>query len=218
MFHTQHRLAMADELKRRKIIITKEVYNAMAKVPRHLFIPEDLHHRAYFDSPQKIKKGQTISAPHMNAMMCEYLEIEAGEKILEIGTGSGYQAALLAELVGSEGQIYTIERHQELATEAKRALFEVGYDNIQVIMGDGTKGLENEAPFDKILVTAAGPKILKKLLLQLNPKNGILCMPVGQRNWNQELYVIQRVEDKYIKQKMGKVMFVPLIGENGFDS
>ena len=197
----QERLNLINNLKARRIIVSENVYNAMLNVPRHLFLPELNLDKAYIDTPQQIGKGQTISAPHMNAMMCEYLEIKPGDKILEIGTGSGYHAAILAELTGKDGIVYTIERIPELAIKAKEKLKELSYSNVEVIINDGTKGLESKAPFDKILVTAASPKIPKSLLVQLNPNNGILCIPVGKRHWDQDLIVINRIKGKYIKKK-----------------
>ena len=214
---TTERLNLIKNLKARKIIISENVYNAMLNVPRHLFLPEQLWNKAYIDTPQQIGNGQTISAPHMNAMMCEYLEIKPGEKILEIGTGSGYHAALLAELAGKDGIVFTVERIPDLAIIARKKLKELSYSNIEVIIGDGTLGLESKAPFDKILVTAASPKIPKNLLVQLNQNDGILCIPVGKRHWDQDLIVIHRIKEKYVKKKVCKVIFVPLIGENGFN-
>lgn len=216
--YLKQRIEMVDMLKKQKIIISNNVYEAMRKVPRHLFVPEEVQAYAYKDSPQKIGFQQTISAPHMNAMMCEYLEIEFGQKILEIGTGSGYHASLLSELTSSIGQVYTIERIKDLGEKAKRILFDLNYNNISVIIGDGTLGLPEYAPFDRILVTAASPKINRNLLLQLSSDDGILCIPVGKRNSDQELLVIQRKGDNYIKRKVCGVIFVPLIGEKGFKS
>ena len=213
----QERLNLINSLKARKIIISENVYNAMLNVPRHLFLPELNINKAYTDTPQQIGKGQTISAPHMNAMMCEYLEIKPKDKILEIGTGSGYHAAILAELTGKEGKVYTIERIPDLAIKAEKKLKELSYSNVEVIVSDGTKGLESKAPFDKILVTAASPKIPKSLLMQLSPNDGILCIPVGKRHWNQDLLVIHRIKEKYVKKNVCQVIFVPLIGEDGFD-
>lgn len=213
----QERLNLINNLKANKIIISENVYNAMLNVPRHLFLPELNLDKAYIDTPQQIGEGQTISAPHMNAMMCEYLEIKPGDKILEIGTGSGYHAAILAELTGKDGKVYTIERIPDLAIKAEKKLKELSYSNVEVIVNDGTKGLESKAPFDKILVTAASPKIPKSLLVQLSPNDGILCIPVGKRHWDQDLIVINRIKEKYVKKKVCKVIFVPLIGENGFE-
>jgi protein-L-isoaspartate(D-aspartate) O-methyltransferase len=216
MFLEEQRREMVEHLRQSKIIISQPVYEAMLTVPRHLFMPESLSHRAYLDTPQPIDKGQTISAPHMNAMMSEYLEIESGQKILEIGTGSGYQAALLSILVGPTGQIFTIERYPELSQQAAELLQRLGYTNIVCMVGDGSLGLESDAPFDRIIVTAACPDFIKPLLNQLSPSNGIMCIPVGDRHWNQDLYVVRRDQDKYTKQNVCKVVFVPLIGEKGF--
>jgi len=163
------RKMMVEELKQKKVILSDSVYQAMYNIPRHLFIPKDTWHRAYIDSPQPIDKGQTISAPHMNAMMCEYLEIERGNKILEVGTGSGYQAALLSYLVGDSGIIYTIERYRELSENAQKVFQDLKLTNIVPIIGDGTLGLKDYAPYDRILVTAASPSILQTLVVQLNP-------------------------------------------------
>jgi protein-L-isoaspartate(D-aspartate) O-methyltransferase len=210
------RETLAVDLKHRQIIISEKVYLAMKKVPRHLFVPEEIQHRAYMDSPQEIGKGQTISAPHMNAMMCEYLDLREGLKILEIGAGSGYQAALIAEIVGKTGKVFTIERIPDLVENSRKILDKLNYTNITVIVGDGTEGYEKEAPFDRILVTAAGPEIPRPLLTQLSPNDGILCIPVGKIHWDQDLYVIRRTKDKYTKQKICKVVFVPLMGKFGF--
>lgn len=210
------REALATDLKHRQIIITEKVFLAMKKVPRHLFVPEEIQSRAYMDSPQEIGKGQTISAPHMNAMMCEYLDLRDGLKVLEIGAGSGYQAALIAEVIGKTGKVFTIERIPELVENASKILQKLNYSNVTVINGDGTEGFEKEAPFDRILVTAAGPEIPRPLLTQLSPDDGILCIPVGKIHWDQDLYVIRRTKDKYVKQKICKVVFVPLLGKFGF--
>jgi protein-L-isoaspartate(D-aspartate) O-methyltransferase len=216
MLYDLQRKDMVDELKKRNIIISLKVYNAMLKVPRHVFMPEDYWHRAYLDTPQPIDKGQTISAPHMNAMMCEYLDLKHGLKILEIGTGSGYQAALLASIIGEDGRVYTVERIPELSQKAQKVFDQLGYKNIISIIGDGSIGYEKFAPYDRILVTAAAPEIPKPLLMQLNPNDGIMCIPVGERNWDQDLLVIHRNNDKFTKQNYGKVVFVPLLGEKGF--
>ena len=187
MFLEQKRIEMVENLKNNKIIISSNVYSAMKKVPRHLFIPEKLWHRAYLDSPQQIGKKQTISAPHMNAMMCEYLEIERNQRILEIGTGSGYHAALLAELVGKSGHVYTIEIVEGLITFAQKNLERTGYDDrVTLIHGDGGLGLSDHAPFDRILVAAAAPQIPDPLIEQLAP-GGIMLIPVGSRGFFQDL-------------------------------
>ncbi len=207
---------LVDHLYKNKIINSKNVYQAMKSVPRHLFIPKINRNIAYQDSPVPIGEGQTISAPHMNAMMCEYLKINKGMKILEIGTGSGYHAALLAELVGKKGKIYTIERHKKLVERAKNIFLSLNYSNIITIHQDGTIGLKEFAPFDRILVTAAGPKIPNSLKNQLSKNNGILCIPVGKKNMGQNLVCIYRNNDIFNEEIKCKVVFVPLIGKDGF--
>ena len=148
----------------RKALTSLRVINAMRKVERHKFVPDGALSSAYIDSPLSIGLNQTISAPHMNAMMCEYLELKEGEKVLEVGTGSGYHAALCAELVAPKdsknpGHVFSIERHFDLVKSARNSLRITGYDDrVTVIHGDGTLGHLSEAPYDKILVTASSPK------------------------------------------------------------
>ncbi|MFX1426400.1 MAG: protein-L-isoaspartate(D-aspartate) O-methyltransferase [Promethearchaeota archaeon] len=206
-------------------VLTKpEVIRAMLKVPRHLFVPKDAESSAYIDSPLSIGSGQTISAPHMNAMMCEYLELKEGEKILEVGTGSGYHAALCAEIVApvnseNPGHVYTIERHEDLAQKAIINLNKTGYEKrVTVIHGDGTLGHSKEAPYDKILVTAASPKKIPPPLRKQLKDGGILCIPVGSKNFGQDLYIIKRSGDKFDSKRITGVRFVPLIGKYGFES
>jgi protein-L-isoaspartate(D-aspartate) O-methyltransferase len=194
----------------------------MLKVPRHRFLPEGAVESAYIDSPLSIGMGQTISAPHMNAMMCELLELKEGEKILEIGTGSGYHAALCAELVAPKhsknpGHVYTIERHEELANTAEKSLINTGYgDVVTVIRGDGTLGYLDKAPYDKILVTASSPKRVPPPLKQQLKNEGILCIPAGSKDLGQDLYIISKLGKKFEFKKITGVRFVPLIGEWGF--
>lgn len=211
------RKKMVEELSHHKVIYSNNVYNAMLKVPRHKFLPESVWNRAYIDSPLPIGNNQTISAPHMNAMMCQYLELAPNQKVLEVGTGSGYHAALLAELVGPNGHVFTLERFPELAEHAKQILQLLGYKNVSVITGDGTSGYPSQSPFDRILVTAAGPKVPPPLLSQLSQDGGILCIPIGERSGNQDLFVIKRNQDEYIYNSVCKVVFVPLVGKFGYD-
>jgi protein-L-isoaspartate(D-aspartate) O-methyltransferase len=222
----EKRKKLVNNLKNRDYpVLTKpEVIKAMLKVQRHLFVPKDAESSAYIDSPLSIGSGQTISAPHMNAMMCEYLELEEGDKVLEIGTGSGYHAALCAELVapvGSKdpGHVYTIERHKELVKKAELALRKTGYDDkVTVIHGDGTLGHQKEAPYDKILVTAASPKKIPPPLRKQLKDGGILCIPAGSKSFGQDLYIIRRKGDDYDSKRITGVRFVPLIGKFGFES
>ena len=222
MTFEEKRKKLVDNLIKRKILTNSEVINAMLKVPREKFLPEKAISSAYIDTPLTIGLGQTISAPHMNAMMCEYLELKEGDIVLEIGTGSGYHAALCAELVAPEnsqnpGHIYTIERHEKLVEQAKISIKETGYDNrITVIHGDGTLVYPEEAPYDKILVTAASPeKVPSPFKTQLKD-GGILCIPAGSQSFGQNLYVVTRKDDDFKSKKITGVRFVPLVGRYGF--
>lgn len=217
------RKQLVKNLSKRGVLNKSEVINAMLRVPRHQFIPKDAESSAYMDTPLSIGCNQTISAPHMNAMMCENLELKEGDKVLEIGTGSGYHAALCAELVAPRGSndpghVYTIERHEKLVENAKASLKETGYDSrVTVILGDGTLGYAQEAPYDKILVTAASPKKIPPPLREQLNEGGILCIPAGSMGYGQDLYVIRRYGDKFESKKITGVRFVPLIGKYGFD-
>ncbi|MFX1470028.1 MAG: protein-L-isoaspartate(D-aspartate) O-methyltransferase [Promethearchaeota archaeon] len=224
MTFEEKRKRLVENLRERGILTKPEVIKAMLKVPRHKFLPEDAKSSAYMDSPLSIGLGQTISAPHMNAMMCEYLELKRGEKVLEIGTGSGYHAALCAELVAPEdsenpGHVFTIERHEELANNARESLKETGYSNkVTVIHGDGTLGYSDQAPYDKILVTAASPTKLPLPLRDQLKDGGILCIPAGSKSFAQNLYIIKKSGDNFDSKKITGVRFVPLIGKYGFES
>ncbi|MFX1376183.1 MAG: protein-L-isoaspartate(D-aspartate) O-methyltransferase [Promethearchaeota archaeon] len=222
----EKRRKLVDSLRNRiNPVLTKdEVIRAMLTVPRHLFVPKDAESSAYIDSPLSIGSGQTISAPHMNAMMCEYLELKVGDKVLEVGTGSGYHAALCAELVapkGSDdpGHVYTIERHEALVESAKNSLRKTGYENrVTVILGDGTLGYPEEAPYDKVLVTAASPKKIPPPLRNQLKDGGILCIPAGSKSFGQDLYIIKKQGENYDSKRVTGVRFVPLIGKYGFES
>ena len=218
----EKRKKLVENLVKRKILTKRIVIDAMLKVPRERFLPEGAKSSAYLDTPLSIGLSQTISAPHMNAMMCEYLELKEGDKVLEIGTGSGYHAALCAEIVAPEvslnpGHVYTIERHKELVERAKESLKETRYDKcVTVIHGDGTLGYEEAAPYDKILVTAASPeKVPPPLKEQLND-GGILCIPAGSKSFGQNLYVIKKEGNEFESKKITGVRFVPLLGRFGF--
>ncbi len=207
------RRRLAERL-RYELNLSDRVYRAVAKVPRHLFVPVRYRSEAYIDTPLPIGFGQTVSAPHMVAIMCELLDLREGEKVLEIGTGCGYHAAVVAEIVGRSGRVITIERIPELAEIAKTNLRALGYDNVIVIVGDGSKGYEPEAPYDKIYVTAAAPDIPKPLIEQLKP-GGKMVIPVG--NAVQWLYVVEKDKEGNVKKwNWGSVRFVPLRGEYGF--
>jgi len=192
--------------------ISTEVLEAMNRVKRHLFVPPELRDQAYGDYPLPIGGGQTISAPHMVAMMCDYLKLERGDKVLEIGAGSGYHAAVIAELIGAEGRVYTVERLALLVDFSTRNLREAGYKNVVVVSGDGTLGLPEYAPFNKICVTCAAPAVPPPLLEQLET-GGRMVIPIGR--YIQELYLVEK-KNGIEKQSKCEVVFVPLIGRFGF--
>jgi protein-L-isoaspartate(D-aspartate) O-methyltransferase len=183
------------------------VLEAMRTVPRHLFIPESYRDRAHEDGPLPIGMKQTISQPYMVAIMTELLDPKPDDRVLEVGTGSGYQAAVLSGLVG---HVYTIEIIPELAERARRTISTLGYGNVTVITGDGYRGLPKQAPFDGILVTAAPVEVPKPLLEQLR-LGGRLVIPVGGRR--QYLQVLQRTEEGIETKTLFGVRFVPMTGE-----
>lgn len=190
-----------------------KVLDAMRKVPRERFLPQGQGVWAYDDAPLPIGDGQTISQPYVVAYMTEALALEGGEKVLEIGTGSGYAAAILAEIAAD---VYTIERIEGLAAMASAVLDDLGYDNVHVRQGDGTLGWPEEAPFDGIVVTAGGPDAPETLKQQLKI-GGHLVIPVGRSTWYQVLVRISRVsETEFETEDLIPVRFVPLIGEEGW--
>lgn len=186
---------------------------SMSKVPRHLFVPDDIIHYAYEDGPLKIGYGQTISQPYIVALMTQAAQVTPSSKVLEIGTGSGYAAAVLS-LMAQE--VYTIERVPELAEQAKEKLANLGFDNVQVKLANGTLGWPEMGPFDAIIVTAGGPEVPKSLLDQLETE-GRLVIPVGNL-FSQELVRVRKEDSgEYIQEFLGAVRFVPLIGEEGWE-
>ena len=197
----------------RSLGISERVLDAMRRVPRHLFIPESEWKYAYADYPLPIGWGQTISAPHMVAIMCDLLDIRDGMKVLEIGAGSGYHAAVMAVLAGS-GHVYAVEVIEGIAEFARQNLKKAGITNVTVITGDGSLGLPEYAPYDRINVACAAPDILDTLTDQLK-RGGKLIIPVG-RNF-QELYLVTKTNGLK-KEAKGGVVFVPLIGEKGFQA
>lgn len=188
------------------------VLEAMRSVPRHCFVPEEYRDMAYSDGPLPIGSGQTISQPYIVALMSETVRLTGKESVLEVGTGSGYQAAILACLAG---EVHTIERHQHLADQARRILEELGYQNITVHTGDGSRGLPEHAPYRAIVVTASAPKIPKPLLEQLD-EGGYLILPVGDRWGGQTLQLWERHGEKFDHEAILPVAFVPLRGEYGW--
>jgi len=186
------------------------VLKAMQSVPRHLFIPEGLRQHSYEDTPVPIGSGQTISQPYIVAFMTELLDLDKNDTVLEVGTGSGYQAAVLAEIVK---QVFTIEINEKLGLEAEERLKEMGYTNIDVRIGDGYNGLPDEAPFDAIIVTAAPTHIPQPLVDQLRP-GGRMVIPVGPSYETQSLVLITKKEDgEILRETITLVRFVPLLRE-----
>ena len=192
-------------------IFDKLVLNAMKKVPRERFIPKDLEGSAYDDCALPIGEGQTISQPYMVAIMTEKLGLSDGEKVLEIGTGSGYQAAILAEIAK---EVITIERIPVIAERSRKIFDELGYTNIKVIVGDGTLGLPEKAPFGGIIVTAGSPDIPKPLVDQLSD-GGKLVIPVGE-TFEQTLTVVTKHGSKIDIERSIGCVFVPLVGKYGW--
>jgi protein-L-isoaspartate(D-aspartate) O-methyltransferase len=203
---------MVDEQLRARGIADDRVLAAMERVPRELFVPEFYRARAYDDAALPIGAGQTISQPYMVARICEALGLRGGERVLDVGTGSGYQAALLAELAG---EVHTIERLASLAERARAALVAAGYERVQVHVGDGTLGLPEHAPFAAIAVAAAAPEVPPSLYAQLEP-GGRLVVPVGGRE-GQELRLVVRSPEGPAVLRSVPCRFVPLVGREGFD-
>lgn len=197
----------------RRGITSERVLNAFREVPRHAFVPPNRRESAYQDRPLPIGEGQTISQPYIVAYMTDRLDIAEDDRVLEIGTGSGYQAAILAEVAD---QVYTIERHRSLAEETRQRLDELGYDNVHIYHRDGTLGLPEKAPFQAIIVTASAPEIPQALLEQLDD-GGRLIMPVGGRGGQVLKLAVRRGEDIQT-ELLSPVAFVPLIGEQGWDT
>lgn len=202
---SRQRQNMMDQQIKSRGVKDPQVINAMLKVKRHLFVPEKIEHLAYRDSPLPIGQEQTISQPFIVAFMTEALRLEKDDRVLEIGTGSGYQAAILAEIVN---QVYTIEINEQLAKTAAKRLKKLGYANISVKHGDGYKGWPEHASFDAVIVTAAPPTIPEELVKQLKA-GGRLVVPVGTSS--QELLLITKTETGITKKSLLPVRFVPMI-------
>ncbi|MFQ6116982.1 MAG: protein-L-isoaspartate(D-aspartate) O-methyltransferase [Candidatus Bipolaricaulia bacterium] len=196
---------------RRRGIEDERVLEAMLKIPRHLFIARSLWHLAYGDHPLPIGEGQTISQPYIVALMTEALELRPEHKVLEIGTGSGYQTAILAELAK---EVYTVERSAKLLEEARRLLARLGYHNIHYRLGDGTKGWAEHAPYERIIASGSVPRIPPSLIAQLADP-GRLVIPVGDRHL-QELVLLRRAEGEIEKEEFVPCSFLPLVGEEGW--
>jgi protein-L-isoaspartate(D-aspartate) O-methyltransferase len=192
-------------------IADENVLRAMGKIQRHLFVEDALVGEAYNDHPLPIGQKQTISQPYIVALMTEALDLTGKEKVLEIGTGSGYQTAILAEL---STKVYTVERIQPLLEKSKSLLQSLGYTNIYFKAFDGTLGWEDFSPFDAIMVTAGAPKVPDPLLRQL-ADGGRIIIPIGNR-YSQDLIKVTRVKDRFVEKNLGGCRFVDLIGEHGW--
>lgn len=215
---TEQREQLVKTLSDRGYIKTKEVKRAMGTVSREEFIPVKNRHYAYIDTPLRLIEGQTISAPHMVTIICEILQLEEGMNVLEIGTGFGYNAAVVSEVMNKKGQVSSIERIESLAKIAKENLKRTGYNEvIDIVIGDGTLGYEEKAPYDRIYGTASTPYISEHLKKQLKV-GGKLLIPVGKYPAPQDLILlIKESENKYKEENLGKVEFVPMIGKHGHD-
>jgi protein-L-isoaspartate(D-aspartate) O-methyltransferase len=217
----QERTKAIERLIQSGYIQTPKVIRAMKQVPREEFLPQALRERAYIDTPLPIGYGQTISALHMVGMMAEALNLSQGQIVLEVGSGSGYHAAVIAEIVARQaaepvGHVYTLEIIPELFRFAKANLRKTQYDQrVTSILSDGSLGLPDHAPYDRIYVAAAAPKIPLPLTQQLRQK-GLLVIPIGRRHFFQELVRVKKDDEHLIQDSLGGVAFVPLIGKHGW--
>ena len=209
----EQRRAMVETQLRRRGIRDERVLKAMGEVPRHEFVPPELLRESYEDHPLPIGGGQTISQPYIVAQMVEALALQGGERVLEVGTGSGYQAAVLARLAA---RVYTVECEPSLARTARERLNRLGFgDTVEVIEGDGSAGYAPGAPYDGMLVAAAAPDVPMQLIEQL-AEGGRLVIPVGERD-SQELRLIRKLDGTPVVTKLGYCRFVPLLGAHGWE-
>ena len=210
---TREREAMVERQLRRRGIDEKAIIDAFLAVPRESFVSPEYAHLAYGDHPLPIEAGQTISQPYIVALMIQAAGIGQGDHVLEVGAGSGYAAAVISRIAT---KVIAIERQHDLVDVARERLGRLGYDNVEIVEGDGTKGCPDHAPFDAILAAASGSHVPRPLIEQLAP-NGRIVMPVGDPGWVQELVKVTKQEDGILKQEnLGGVRFVPLIGEEGW--
>jgi protein-L-isoaspartate(D-aspartate) O-methyltransferase len=207
--YMEKRHAMVQKDLKGRGIKDPKVLEVMEKISRHLFVDESLRSKAYADHPLPIGEGQTISQPYVVALMTEALRLKPDDRVLEIGTGSGYQAAVLAEIAS---QVYTVEIRQSLAETAAKRLEDLGYKNVKVKYGDGYFGWEDHAPFDAIIITAATNHIPPPLIKQLK-EGGRMILPLGSTFFHQTLTLATKVRGELKMEQMGPVVFVPLIGE-----
>jgi protein-L-isoaspartate(D-aspartate) O-methyltransferase len=210
--YAQERERLITKLSAEGYIKTEQVKQAFLTVPREAFLPNHLKQYAYADTPLDIGQGQTISAPHMVAIMCEALDIKEGQKILEIGTGCGYHAAIVSQIAGKTGHIYSIERFESLTIKALKNLKETGITNVAVEVGDGSCGLSLYQPYDRIYVTCAAPALPQPLIDQLKDP-GKLLVPIGDKYC--ELTLFEKKKEKTATYLLGGCVFVPLVGKYG---
>jgi len=200
--------SLIDNMKNTGFLTDSKIESAIRKVPRHNFVPESLKNRAYENEPIHLMKRQTISQPSVVSRMTEWLDLKEGQKVLEIGSGSGWQSAILAKLVGN-GKIFTVERHSKLASFAKKNLEKLGIKNVKIILGDGRLGLIEESPFDRIMITAACREVPPALLDQLS-LGGLLIAPIGENI--QSLILLRKTPEGIVEIKNQKgYVFVPLV-------
>jgi protein-L-isoaspartate(D-aspartate) O-methyltransferase len=206
----EERMEMVDYQIRRRGVTDQDVLDAMERVPRHEFVPKQHQAQAYADHPLPIGHGQTISQPYIVALMTELLGLKNTDRVLEVGTGSGYQAAILAEIVA---EVYTVEIIEPLATQAEERLTRLGYSNVHTRHADGYYGWEDHAPFDAIIVTAAPDHIPQPLVQQLKDQ-AQMVIPIGPPGGYQTLWQITKAGDEVTKRNVTGVLFVPLTGEH----
>jgi protein-L-isoaspartate(D-aspartate) O-methyltransferase len=209
---TERRHAMVEGQIETRGVHDPDVLSALRTVPRHLFVPTEIEDRAYDDAALPIGYGQTISQPYIVALMTVLAEVTLRSHVLEVGSGSGYQTAILAELAD---RVYTVERRRELEERARLILAKLGYHNVTTVLGDGSLGLPEQAPFDRIVVTAAAPSPPPPLLEQL-AEGGRLVVPIGPAGGDQVLVVVTRTADGWHEVESIPCRFVPLLGESGY--
>ncbi len=212
MMEAQKRIQMVRELEMEGIR-DKKVLEAMEKIPRHEFVPEGLREEAYLNIPLPVGYEQTISQPYTIAFMLEALELEKGQKVLEVGTASGYNACLIAEIVGKKGRVYTVEIIKALAKFAKENIKKEGIKNVRVIGGDGSRGYEKAKPYDRVIITAGAPEVPPPLIKQLK-KGGIIVAPIGPL-YSQSMIKLKKTEKGLTRKDLGAFVFVPLKGKYG---
>lgn len=212
--YARWRKRMVDEQLVKRGINDRRVLDAMRVMPRHAFVTEEFKPQAYEDRPVPIGEGQTISQPYIVAFMTERLRLKPHHTVLEIGTGSGYQTAILCHL---SHFVYSVERVSRLADQAGGCIGDLGYNNIEIYVGDGSQGLPDQATFDRIMVTAAVPRLPEVLCTQLDQRGGQMILPIGNEEL-QELTLVTRRGERFSSRRLLRCRFVPLIGRYGFDS